>query len=95
MEQVVDILKSVNDFGGLIGWLEMNDEADNIEQYCSKSQPKAIAECSRRELVLRYCKGRDLNQTMFDLADVLENKMNNKRQAKDLQIITGMYIYVC
>ena len=92
VEQVVDVLKSVADLGGLIGWLEMNDEANDIEQYCSKSHPKVIAECSRRELVQRYCQGRGMHKTILDLANVLENKMNHKKQAILLRQINCMFI---
>ena len=85
MAKVVDVLKSVKDFGGLADYLYMGDDTDNIEMYCGDSQPKARAECSRRELVLRYCRGRGLHQTIADIANVLEHDMTRKTQADALR----------
>ena len=81
------VLNSV-DFQQLAGWLNMWDEARNIEQFCV-FQPRTSAGCCMRELLVCYCnsKSRGLHQTILDFVYALEHHMKLKRQANDLREI--------
>ena len=84
VERVVQILKSVNNFGGLVNWLDMEGEANNIQQYCIIYEPNTPHECRMRQLVTRYCHGEGIHKTILDIAYVLEHRMGHKRQADAL-----------
>ena len=83
----MNVLNDV-DFQKLANWLDMGDEARDINEDCFR-QPTNSAGCRRRELLVRHCssKGRGLHQTILDFAYALEHHMNLKRQANDLHEI--------
>ena len=88
MARVVDILKEVEDFDGLISWLNLGsrDVTLFIEKPCKDPQRGPIFECRYRTLVDMYCRGRDLNRTLQDFAEALK-RMGKKAQADDLLMI--------
>ena len=82
MELMVNVLKSVDDFDGLVGWLNLGDEAHSIKGNCV-FESKTV-ECRYRRLIEAYCREKGLHETLQDLADVLERDMGRKRQSDAL-----------
>ena len=77
-------LKSLSDWEELSGWLV--ESTVFIKENCLATTT-AVAECCRRELVRTYCDMSSVSpqQVAENMADVLDNKMKNKRIAKALR----------
>ena len=82
VEEIVDVLEEVDDWKGLAGRLGINSLS--IEESCSGT---AITRCYRRQLVRTHCDKScdEPGKAVADIAQILEKKMNMKKQARKLR----------
>ena len=85
MRMVVNVLKEVNNWETLSGWLD--EDTNIIKATCFTEHHGDLALCFRMSLVRRYCDttARTPRQVADDMADVLENRMRMKKQADKLR----------
>ena len=84
VEQTTSVLLDVKDWKGLANWL--NVRSNDIERNCVLDGTQAS--CYRRTVVCRYynSKGTDKwSEIAESIAEVLETKMDHKRQAQQLR----------
>ena len=88
MQAIVEILKEVDEWATLAGWLNINSET--IEENCIRTSV-TVAEC-RRTAMVRTCCDRepsgDPSKVASAIADVLESRMDKKYQAKRIRALT-------
>ena len=89
------VLEEVEDWEALAGWLDFNKATiNNINKNCPFLER---AQCQWRELVETYCNmntAGDPYHTATDIADILDSKMGEKRQAQKLKelVFTGEFM---
>ena len=84
MQTISNVLSGVDNWEGLAGWLDI--ESDPILTKCRSKSNGAKHECYRSSLVRRYCqKSGSREETVDNIAQVLEEKMNNKWKAQELR----------
>ena len=70
----------------LAGWLDVDEDKIRTKCVAESDQPQ----CYRRRLVKLYCdsSGKSSQQVAEDMARIYEDKMENKRLAKELRQLT-------
>ena len=88
VQAIVEILKEVDDWTTLTGWLNVRSET--IEENCIRTSV-TVAECRRTAMVWTCCyrePSGDPSKVASAIADVLESKMDKKYQANRIRALT-------
>ena len=87
MEKIVEILKGVNDWKALAGYLNLGQDMINGFKTDCQRESDGLAACYRRELVKAYCHktGKHLAEVAHDIAHILEGEMGLKNPADRLR----------
>ena len=86
VQTISEVLSDVNDWVGLAGSLDLANS--RIETECAHESSGARHECYRRSLVRRYCDkwpSGSPEEVAEQIAQVLEERMDHKRQAQQLR----------
>ena len=84
VQTISNVLSGVENWEGLARWLDL--ERGPIQAKCLPKLNGAKHECYRRTLVQQYCeKCGSREEVVEKIAQVLEEKMNNKLKAQQLR----------
>ena len=89
MEKIVKVLREVDDWEKLAGWLDLGyGKINEIKTDCLR-ESDGFAACYRRKLVRAYCDGSRKNSVEVAryIAHILEMEMASKSQADRLRSI--------
>ena len=87
VQTISNVLSGVDNWEGLAGWLDI--ASDPILTKCQSKLNGAKHECYRSSLVRRYCQiSGSREEVVENIAQVLEEKMNNKWKAQELRKLT-------
>ena len=87
VQTISNVLSGVENWEELAGWLDLDDDA--IQAKCQPKLNGVKHKCYRSTLVRQYCeKWGSREEVVEKIAQVLEEKMNNKLKAQQLRKLT-------